>query len=158
MRNSLLLCASAACFAVLASASTLLAEDKWMGTWKLNLEKSTYSPGPPPQSQTLRFEKAKDAIRLLSYGMNAEGKPMRSEYTSMSDGKDVPWTGNPNADTASPRRIDAHTYENVWKKDGKATITSRGVVSADGKTLTVTQTGTDVQGRAVNTVTVYDRQ
>jgi hypothetical protein len=158
MKKTLLLCASAACAAVLASGSTLRAEDNWMGTWKLNLAKSTYDPGPAPRSQTLTFEKAKDAIRLVSYGINAEGMPMRSEYTSMSDGKDVHWAGNPNADTASPRRIDANTYENVWKKDGKPTITSRGVVSADGKTLTVTQTGTDAQGRAVNTVTVYDRQ
>jgi hypothetical protein len=26
------------------------------GTWKLNVAKSTYSPGPPPKSQTLKWE------------------------------------------------------------------------------------------------------
>ena len=158
MKNSLLLCGIAACAAVLASGSTLLAGDNWVGTWKLNVAKSKYPSGPGPRSQTLRFEVTADGIRLVSDGVNAEGKPAGGQYTSKSDGKDVPWTGNPNADTASPRRIDANTYENVWKKDGKATITSRGVVSTDGKTLTITQTGTDARGRAVNWTMVYDRQ
>ena len=158
MKKSLLLCTIAACAAVLASGSTLLAEDNWVGTWKLNVAKSKYSPGPAPKSQTLRFEATADGIRLVSDGVNAEGKPTHGEYASKSDGKEVPWTGNPNADTASPRRIDANTYENVWKKDGKATITSRGVVSAHGKTLTITQTGTDAKGQAVNATMVYDRQ
>ncbi len=38
------------------------------------------------------------------------------------------------------------------------TVTAKAVVSADGKTLTITQTGTDSQGRAVNTTAVYDKQ
>jgi hypothetical protein len=65
---------------------------------------------------------------------------------------------NPNADAGSPKRLDDNSYENVWKKGGKVTITAKAVVSADGKTLTITQTGTDVQGRAVNTTSVFDRQ
>jgi hypothetical protein len=41
---------------------------------------------------------------------------------------------------------------------GKVTTTSRVVVSADGKTRTITTTGTDTQGRTVNNVTVWDKQ
>ena len=158
MKHALLPCVVAACAAVLASGSVAAAEENWLGTWKLNVAKSTFDPGPGPKSQTVKFEATADGIRLVTQGVSAEGKTTGGTYTSKSNGKDVPWTGNPNADTASPRRVDANTYENVWKKGGKATITSRGVVSADGKTLTVTQTGTDAQGRPVKTTNVYDRQ
>jgi hypothetical protein len=54
--------------------------------------------------------------------------------------------------------VDDNTYENVWKKGGKATVTATVAVSKDGKTLTVTQTGKDPQGAPVSSVAVYDRQ
>jgi len=37
-------------------------------------------------------------------------------------------------------------------------MTGESVISADGRTTTVAQTGTDPQGRAVNNVAVYDKQ
>ena len=145
--------------AALAFASTALAADNWVGTWKLNVAQSKFSPAPGLQSQTITFEPAADgAIKLIGDSVNAEGKAMHTEYTSKFDGKGVAWTGNPNADTATAKRIDANSYENVWSKDGKATISSKVKVSADGKTLTITQTGTDASGKAVNSVLVFDRQ
>jgi hypothetical protein len=56
------------------------------------------------------------------------------------------------------RRIDASTLESVSKRGGKVTITQRNVVSADGKTRTVTTTGNDAQGQKVNNVAVFERQ
>ena len=56
------------------------------------------------------------------------------------------------------RRIDANTLETVNKKGGKVTTTQKNVVAADGKTRTVTTTGTDGQGQKVNNVAVYDKQ
>jgi hypothetical protein len=142
----------------LAVASTALAADNWMGTWKLNVAKSKFSPGMALQSQTIKFEPAGESIKLTGDSVNAEGTAMHTEYTSKFDGKDVPWTGNPNADMASPKRLDANRYENIWKKDGKATIHSKVKVSADGKTLTITQTGKNASGKAVKSTLVFDRQ
>ena len=56
------------------------------------------------------------------------------------------------------KRIDEHTLESVNKKEGKVTTTQRNVVAADGKTRTVTTTGTDGQGQKVNNVAVYEKQ
>lgn len=158
MRKTLWFGALAACAALVFTASTALAADNWLGTWKLNVEKSKYSPGPGPKSLTLKFEAAEGGIRLTSDGVNAQGNPTHAGYTSKNDGTDVPFVGNPEADTAAPKRIDANTYENTWKKGGKSTIRTKGVVSKDGKTLTVTQTGTNSKGETVNNVAVYDRQ
>ncbi len=149
------------CLSVLGLATLFagqaLAGDHWVGTWKLNAAKSQLGTNAI-LAQTLKFEATADGVKLTSDGTDAEGKPMHGSYTSKFDGKDVPWAGNPMADTASPKRIDDNTYENVWKKAGKTTVTAKVSVSKDGKTLTVSQKGTDAKGAPVSSVAVYDRQ
>jgi hypothetical protein len=149
------------CLSVLVVAAVFagqaLAADNWVGSWKLNASKSKLGSNTI-RAQTLKFEVTADGIKLTSDGTDADGKPMHGGYTSKFDGKDVPWAGNPMADVAAPKRIDDNNYENVWKKAGKPGVTARVSVSKDGKTLTVTQTGTDAKGAPVTSVAVYDRQ
>jgi len=144
--------------AIVLSVSAAAAAENWVGRWTLDATKSKYSPGPAPKSQSLTFEQTKDGIKLTSESVTADGKTNKGGYVSKFDGKDVPWAGNPDADTASPRKIDDNNYENTWKKGGKTTVTSKTAVSKDGKTLTVNQTGTNAKGETVNNVAVYDRQ
>jgi hypothetical protein len=144
--------------AVLGSGSTVLAADNWLGTWKLNVAKSKFVPGPPPQSMTITFEPAADGgIKLTADGVSAAGQAMHLAYAARFDGTDVPWTGNPNADSAAPRRIDANRYENLWKKDGKVVVTVSATVSADGKTLTVIQRGKDAKGQVMDMTEIFER-
>jgi hypothetical protein len=158
MRKCLLIVSLAACCAFLLSSSLVLAAENWLGTWKLDLAKSKYSPGPAPQSLTLRFEATPGGIKFTGDGVDADGKPTHSMFLSKFDGKDVRYEGNPDADTASPKKIDDHSYSNTWKKGGKATIVAKVVVSADGKTMTINQTGTNAKGEAVNNTIVYNKQ
>jgi hypothetical protein len=158
MRKNLFKVSVAACCAIVLSASAALAGDNWLGSWKLDAAKSKYSPGPLPKSQTLKFEQTKDGIKLTTDGVGADGTVMHGGYVSKFDGKDVAWAGNPDADMASPKKVDDNSYENTWKKGGKATIVAKVAVSKDGKTLTVTQTGTNAKGQAVNNTAVYDKQ
>ncbi len=146
------------CF-LLASPAIGQSQDPWIGTWKLNTAKSKYSPGLTPKSSTLvsvavdgGFKQTVDTV------MATLGLPTHSEVTAKFDGKDTPVKGNVNADTSAYTKIDSRSYEVVSKKNGKVTITSRVVVSADGKTRTVTQTGIDAQGKKVNNYLVYERQ
>jgi len=138
-------------------AGAALAGENWVGSWKLNAAKSKLS-ATGIKTDTLKFERTADGIKLTSEGTDAQGKPAHASYTSKFDGKEVPWTGNPMADTAAPKKIDDNNYENSWKMAGKGTVTAKVSVSADGKTLTVTQTGKDPQGKDVNLVAVYERQ
>ena len=158
MRKNPFMVSLAVCCAVVLSSSVALAAENWLGTWKLNAAKSRFKPGPAPKSLTLKFETTTDGIKLTSDGADAAGTPTHGEYVSRFDGKDVPWTGNPDGDTASARKIDDNSYVNVWKKDGKTTITAKAVVSKDGKTFTTSQKGTDAKGQTVNNTVVYDRQ
>jgi hypothetical protein len=158
MRKSLLVVSLAACCAIVLSSSVALAADNWLGTWKVDLAKSQYSPGPAPKSYMLTFEETPDGIKLTSDGVLADDSVIHTTYVSRFDGKDVPWEGNPDADTASAKKLDDNSYMNSWKRGGKTFMTAKAVVSADGKTLTVTVTGTNAKGEAVKNTVVYNKQ
>jgi hypothetical protein len=129
-----------------------------IGTWKLNVEKSKYSPGPAPQSTTMKIEASGDGEKATTEGVNAAGTATKTQYTASFDGKDYPLTGSQNADTVSLKRIDARTMERTDKKGEKVVATSTRVVSEDGKTMTVTTKGTNAQGQAVDNVSVWEKQ
>ena len=146
-------------FALSVSPAPGQSQDPWIGTWKLNTAKSKYDPGPAPRSSTLTMTAANGAIKQTVETIPASSfLPSRSELTAKFDGQDAPVKGNPNADTSAYKRIDGRTYEVISKLGGKVTLTSRVVISADGKTRTVTQTGVNAQGQKVNNILVYDRQ
>ena len=85
-------------------AGQAAAADNWVGSWKLNASKSQLGSNAI-RAQTLKFEVTPDGIKLTSDGTDGEGKPMHGGYTSKFDGKDVPWSGNPMADVAAPKRV-----------------------------------------------------
>ncbi len=148
-----------AVISILTFSVVAFGADNNVGTWKLNLAKSKFSPGPAPKSQTLKIEAwGDDGVSYTADGMSADGKPTHAEFQAKYDGKDYPFKGNPDADTISYKRIDANTVEANTKLKGKATISAKVTVSADGKTRTVAQTGKDANGHDVNNVAVYDKQ
>ena len=51
--------------------------------------------------------------------------------------------------TVTLKHIDSHTVERIAYLAGKKLTTERWVISQDGKTRTVTQTGTNTQGQPV---------
>ena len=148
------------CFAVVlvALAATVGAQaDPMLGTWKLNVAKSKFSPGPAPKSLTIVISGTEQARKLVVDATPATG-PVQHWEVSGATGVDLPVSGtNPNADTYMFKRVNATTVEAQYKKGGKPTIKQTAVVSADGKTLTVTGTGVDATGKPVNNVAVYER-
>lgn len=132
--------------------------DPRVGTWKLNVSKSKFDPGPPPQSLTVKVEPAGKGEKVSNEGVAADGKAVKSGYTANFDGKDVPFTGSQIADTTSVKRINARTTERTDKKDGKVVMTLRRVVAQDGKTMTVTTKGTNADGKPTHNVLVFEKQ
>ena len=135
------------------------ASDPRIGTWKLNVAKSKFDPGPAPQSQTLKVDAVGKGEKITSETVTADGKKVTVTYTANFDGKDYPLTGSAlGADKVSLKRIDARTTERIDKKDGKPVVTIRRVVSADGKTMTATVKGTNAEGKPINNVAVFEKQ
>jgi hypothetical protein len=143
----------------LAGAALAQAGSSNLGTWKLNLAKSTFAPGTAPKSSTFTNVAAGAGVKTTTDTVRADGTAVHSEYTVVYDGKDNPISGNSlNGDTAAGTRVDANTVTFVYKKNGKVTVTSTNVASADRKTYTSTSKGTNTLGQTVNTVAVYDKQ
>jgi hypothetical protein len=145
---------------VMGASARAQSSEPWVGTWKVNLEKSTYSPGPKPTAAaTVKIESSADGIKTTIDGTNPQGQPTHTETIGKFDGKDNPVKGAPAPNTTTAyKRIDARTFEGMGKVDGKPTVTTRVVISADGKTLTATQTGTTPSGDPVKNVIVADKQ
>jgi hypothetical protein len=138
-------------------ASVSLAQDAHMGTWKLNEAKSKIGPGAP-KFATVVNEMSGENVKVTLDGTGSDGKPTHNEWTGKFDGKDYPVTGDPNSDMRSYKRVDDHTLTVIVKKDGKITGTGRLVVSADGKSRTVMESGADSKGKKFSITTVYDKQ
>ncbi len=144
----------ALCF---VGAAVCFAADAFIGTWKLNEAKSKIGAGSP-KNTTVVYEAAGDSVKVTVDGTDGDGKPAHNEWTGKLDGKDYPVTGDTSSDTRSYTKVDDHTLAFTNKKGDKVTITGRGVISADGKTRTVTITGTDSKGKKFTSTAVYDKQ
>jgi hypothetical protein len=158
-RSAVVLVALAALLAV-SSMARAQSPDPWIGTWKVNLAKSTYKPGPKPTvAGTVKMEPSAGDLKTTIDASNPQGQPIHTETVGKFDGKDNPVTGAPAPNTTTAyKRINGRTFEALGKVDGKPTVTTRVVISADGKTLTATQTGKNAQGENVNNVIVADKQ
>jgi hypothetical protein len=125
----------------------------------MNAAKSKFAPGPAPKSQTLKIEAwGADGVKYTADGIDADGKPTHSEFQAKYDDKFVPFKGNPDADMLAYKRIDASIVEATTQLNGKVTGKTRIVVSADGKTRTLTQTGKNANGQDIHNTIVYDKQ
>jgi len=141
----------------LVAGAMCFADDVQMGTWKLNEAKSKFAAGAP-KNTTVVYEAAGDKVKVTVDGVDGAGKPTHNEWTGSFDGKDYPVTGDPTSDTRAYKKVDDHTLELTGKKDGKVTVTGKIVVSADGKSRTVSTSGTDSTGKKMKNTAVYDKQ
>ena len=128
-----------------------------LGTWKLNEAKSKAVPGTP-RNHTVVYEAAGDNVKVIVDGVDGAGKPAHNEWTGKFDGKNYPIKGDPTADARSYTRVDERTLTFANSLSGKVILTGRIAVSADGKTRTVTVTGTDSMGKQVTSTSVFDKQ
>ena len=144
----------ALCF---VGAAACFAADAFTGSWKLNEAKSKFSPGSP-KNITVVYEAVGDNVKVTIDGVDGDGKPTHNEWTGQFDGKDHPVTGDMNSDSRALKKIDDNTLTFTIKKGDKVTTTGRIVLSADGKTRTVTTTGTGPKGNKITSTAVYDKQ
>jgi hypothetical protein len=142
-------------FCFLAGA-VCFAADPQMGTWKLNETKSKATPGMGKITVVV-YKSMFGQVKATVDGIDEKGKPTHNEWTGRFDGKDYPVTGDPNSDARSYTKVNDRTLDFAVKKGGKTTATGRIVVDADGKSRTVTASGTDPKGKKFKSTSVYDK-
>lgn len=140
----------------LVAAACFASTDAQMGTWKLNEAKSKFST--KSRNNTVVYMMMGDNVMATIDGVDADGKPTHNEWTGKFDGKDYPVTGDSTSDARAYTQVNDRTLTFAGKKGGKVTISGKIVVSADGKTRTVSSAVTDAAGKKLRATAVYDKQ
>jgi len=151
---------SAVLIALVALALPALAQSPTVlfGTWKLNVSKSKFSPGPPPKSMTVTYSGAGFGMKIVVDVVPADGAAQHWEMSPTFDGADHPVTGNPDADLISIRRISDTKGESTFKKKGgKVTSVNVRTLAPDGKSLTIETTGTTADGKPRHDIAVFEK-
>jgi hypothetical protein len=139
------------------AATVCFAQDPQMGTWKLNHDKSKFVPGAT-KNTTVVYEAAGDSVKITVNGTDRNGNAVRNEWTGKFDGKEYPVTGDPDSDARIYKLVNDRTLDLTVKKGGTVTSRVKIVVSADGKTRTVTSQGRDAQGKKFKNIAIYEKQ
>ncbi len=137
-------------------AAPAFAADPIVGTWKLNVAKSKFA-GPALKAATRVYTEASGLYTLDQKITGADGKE-RSIHTTYREGTEEKQAAGGPADATLAKKIDANTWDFELKKDGKVVGHVHRVVSANGKTLTVQNSGAKLSGAEGDETLVFDRR
>ena len=134
-------------------------QDPFVGTWKLNVEKSQFDANHRPQAGTLVYELDAEGYFLkTAEGVNERGEKIAERPERLlPDGKEHPIKDFPGLRYQVTRTgLNSMTTE-ARREDGSVVGGGTSVISADGKSLTVENFGYDTQLRQFKVHTVWDR-
>lgn len=150
--------AASALAVALPQAGFAAQTDPLIGTWKLNLAKSTFAPGLAPRSSTLTYQGAGATLTATTEAVDSAGKTTKVVFMRIYDGQPHATTGSPDYDASAYTRVDANTYIISRTKAGKLVEVDTQVISQDGRTNTVTARGVNAAGQPANFVQVFEKQ
>jgi hypothetical protein len=143
---------------ILGTAALAWAADPVEGTWKLNVSKSKFSPGPAPKESTRVYEAHPEGIKVTVRTIEADGHAFTILITANYDGKDYPVVGSPDYDAVELKKVSDRASEAKLLHGDVVIATSTREVSPDGKTLTITYKTPQDQDHPINNQGVYDKQ
>src|SRR5712691_10662060 len=136
----------------LGLSSTVFGADPFVGTWKLNLNKSkppATQPGKAIKDETVVARESGDEIEVTFNGTREDGSPISIKYIVSKDAGPIKYLeGGPSEGTmVNTKKINDHTMDFTTAREGKQVLAQHAVVSADGKTLRVTVKGLNIDGQ-----------
>ena len=126
-----------------------------IGTWRLVVAKSKYTPGPPPRSETRVYSRQPDGVHGVVTRVLADGRTEKFEYMA-NFGTDIVVSGIPDYDRVTLRKVDELTSDAVLSHTGTVYGVARRVIAQDGKSMTITFDRKSVELR-VHNVAVYEK-
>jgi len=143
---------------LLPNALARQTQEPWLGTWKLNLAKSTPDREARYKRATTKVERWGDGIKVIYDLVGTRGGITHLEWAGRFDGNDYSVQGVDYVLTHAYSRVNDSSYQITIKIDGVVAAVAKVEVSPDGKTLTTLTTGKDARGNTVETTTVYERE
>jgi hypothetical protein len=139
-----------------AATSACFAANPHIGTWKTNEAKSKLAPGIG-KTNTVHYAEKKDKLQVTVDGVDKDGKPTHGVWTGPADGKTYKVKGNLAWDAMAYKAVNDRTYDITAMKGGKMSWSGRSTVAADGKSRTLTMSGTGPDGKKFKAKVVYDK-
>jgi hypothetical protein len=136
------------------------ADNPFVGTWKLNADKSRVSSGQVPTGRTTKIDaEGKDLVLTLEGGGIATAQKQRLVF----DGQEHPAESTPltkltGATHILYKQLGSGEIEGLYKKDGKVVATQKRTISQQGHVLTSIMDGLSADGKKFHEVFVYDKQ
>lgn len=132
--------------------------DAFLGHWDMDPAENRYEAGQPPLSGSYTIEPEGAAYLFKMAWTSADGQPFQMDYRTTPDCVAYPYENPAVADTIKTTRVDAYTLDTETTKSGKVIVTGRRVLSPDGQTMTITQSGFLPDGTAFTNRSVYRRK
>jgi len=133
----------------------------YAGTWKANMAKSKYEPGPGPKESMRRHEDRGNGFWLIETdGVNPQGQKTHGSYIYKPDGKQYPVAGRnqTTVNTIALTIVDPYSVNFTQYADGKAVATGKRTVGKDGKSMVIETKGTTPQGQPASSYVVWEKQ
>jgi hypothetical protein len=137
-------------------------DDPSIGTWKLNVAKSKFTPGPPIQGDTRSYEVNEAGwLFVTTETIQPDGTRTGVRFAAKFDGKAYPQIGRfaPTVTMITYEPVDRRTLKYTQRDtSGKIVSTNTRTVSADGKTMIIDQRTTNASGQPVVNIELFERQ
>lgn len=133
--------------------------DPFVGTWTLNVTRSTFDANHQPPNGTMTFERDADGSYLMRAHMTKPSGEVVQERPQRlrPDGKPYPVPDLYGLTAVTTQPNPYTLVGQVRREDGSLVGEGEYVVSDDGRALTATTAGWDTQLRQFRTQTVWDR-
>ena len=133
--------------------------DAWLGTWSLNVAKSTYLPGPAPYRRgTWTIERSGDSLKMVYRLVGVRGGVTHMEWEGRFDANPHRLQGPDAVVTYAYTPVDPNTLDLIVAIDGVPSVRGRAVLSADGRTITATTSSRTARGATVTTTSIYEKR
>jgi hypothetical protein len=137
----------------------ILLDEPLIGVWRLDFSQSQFPSGPSAYSRVItRIEPFKDGVKVVYDMVGVRGGVTHWEWAGKLDGNDYPLRGAEEVVTNAYMRTGERAYTMLFKVDGRPVTTNNIVISADGRTMTVTSPARNTKGQPVVNTAVYIRQ
>ena len=150
-----------ACALVLIAFSAVASTaDPFVGTYKLNVAKSSTSGGQTPPDMVLTISEEGNNLLIATSGKTATGGQIEADVLVLpkKGGTIKAPEGQKNYDSTVVSRRDPNTIEMLASLKGKERTRVKLALSRDGKTLTRSFTSTNAKGEPVNGTSVLERE
>jgi hypothetical protein len=131
--------------------------EPFLGTWELNLAKSSITRGAPPRIETVVNISEPGGFRSMLAVVNERATSVEIHHYNFDGGFHQTEGSDPRE--LSFKRIDRNRIEQETRRNGQITVTRRIAISSDGRTMTFTASGTTGGGQKyTNDTRVYEKQ